>query len=123
MDNSTENFCLALEEIISSLDRNVKTNIMGDFNINLLGYSTSPPVENFLDLKISRNYYPVITRPTRVTPLNCTVIIDNIFSNRADEIESTGVITTNVSDQYPIFSRVLRPSLADDELSINYSFF
>ena len=77
---------------------------MGDFNINLLDYSTSPPVENFLNLMISRNYYPVITRRTRVTPVSCT-LIDNIFFNRVDEIESTGVITTNTSDHYPIFSR------------------
>ena len=43
-DISTENFSIALEEIISSLDPNIKTYIMGDFNINLLDYSTSPPV-------------------------------------------------------------------------------
>ena len=75
VDISTENFSIALEKIISSLDPNIKTYIMGDFNINLLDYSTSPPVENFLNLLISRNYYPVITRPTRVTPLSCTLMI------------------------------------------------
>ena len=90
---------------------------MGDFNISVLDYSTSPPVENFLNLIISRNYYPVITRPTRVPPISCT-LIDNIFCNSIDEIESTGVITTNISDHYPIFSRELRPSLADNVLSI-----
>ena len=71
---------------------------------------------------ISSNYYPVITRPIRVTPISST-LIDNTFSNRIDEIESTGVITTNISDHYPTFSRELRPSLADNVLSINYSFF
>ena len=63
---STENFYIALEEIISSLDPNIKTYIMGDFNINLLDYSTSPPVEKIFNLMIFRNYYPVITRPTFV---------------------------------------------------------
>ena len=122
VDISTENFSIALEEIISSLDENIKTYIMGDFNIHLLNYITPPPVENFLNLMISRNYYPVITRPTRVTPLSCT-LIDNIFSNRVDEIESSGVITTNISVHNPIFSRELRPSLADNVLSINYRVF
>ena len=43
VDISTENFSIALEEIISCLDPNIKTYIfMGDFNINLLDYSTSP---------------------------------------------------------------------------------
>ena len=37
---------------------------MSDFNIDLLDYTTSPPVEKILNLMISRNYYPVITRPT-----------------------------------------------------------
>ena len=61
VDNSTENFSIALEETISSPDPNIKTFIMGDFNINLIDYSTSPPVENVLNLIISRNFYPVIT--------------------------------------------------------------
>ena len=95
---------------------------MGNFNINILDYSTSPLVENFLNLMISRNYYPLITHPTRVTPISCT-LIDNIFCKRIDEIESTGVITTNISDHYPIVSRELRPSLADNVLSINYKVF
>ena len=67
---------------------------------------------------MSRNYFSVITHPTRVTPISCT-LIDNIFYNRIDEIESTGVITTNISDHFPIFYRELRPSLADNVLSIN----
>ena len=33
----------------SSLDPNIKTNIMCDVKINLLDYSTSPPVENLFD--------------------------------------------------------------------------
>ena len=57
VDISTENFSMGLEEIIYSLDPNIKTYIMGDFNINLLDYSTSPPVENFLNLIKSRNFY------------------------------------------------------------------
>ena len=35
VDISTENFSVAVEEIISSLYPNIKTYIMGDFNINL----------------------------------------------------------------------------------------
>ena len=35
VDISTENFSIAIEEIISFLDPNIKTYVMGDFNINL----------------------------------------------------------------------------------------
>ena len=82
----TENFSIALEEKTSSHDPNIKTYIVGDFNINLLDNSSSPPIEIFLNLMISRNFYPVISRPTSVTPISCT-LIDNIFSNTVDEIE------------------------------------
>ena len=57
-----------------------------------------------------------------MTPISCT-LIDNIFSNRVNEIEATEVITTNISDHYPLFSRELRPSFADNVLSINYRVF
>ena len=59
---------------------------------------------------MSRNFYPVITHQTRVTQISST-LKDNIFSNRVDEMQSTGVITTNISDHYPIFSRELRLTL------------
>ena len=95
---------------------------MGDFNINFLDYSSSPPIEISLNLMISRYFYPVISRSSHVTPISCT-LIDNIFSNKVDEIESVGVITTNISDHYTIFSREIRPSLADNALSINYIVF
>ena len=85
MDISTENFSRVPEEIISSIDPNIKTYTMGDFNIHLLDYSTSPPIENVLNLMIYRNFYPVITGRTRVTPISCTLIY-NMFSNRVDEI-------------------------------------
>ena len=87
--------------------------------MNLSDYSSSPLIENFLNLMSSLNFYPVISHPARVTPSNCT-LTDNIFSNRVDEIESTGVITTNISNQYPMFHREIRPSVADKVLSINY---
>ena len=34
---------------------------MNDFNINLLDYSSSSLIENFLNLMIFHNFYPVIT--------------------------------------------------------------
>ena len=63
---------------------------MGDFNLNLLDYNNSAPIENFLNQMISRNFLPVITRPTRLTPITST-LIDNIFYNRVDDIEATNV--------------------------------
>ena len=119
VDISTENFSVALEPLIYSLDPRVKTYIMGDFNINLLGHNHSPPIENFTN-QISKNFLPIINRPTSVTP-NST-LIDNIFCNRVDEVESSGVIT-NISDHYRVFAREKFPTLPEDSISINYRVF
>ena len=60
VDISTEKFSVALEPLISALDPRVKTYIMGDFNINLLDHNFSPPVENFINQIISKNFLPII---------------------------------------------------------------
>ena len=94
---------------------------MGDFNINLLDHNLSPPIQNFINQMISKNFLPIINRPTGVTPHSCT-LIDNIFCNRVDEVESFGVIT-NISDHYPVFAREKFPTLPEDSISINYRVF
>ena len=71
---------------------------------------------------MSKNFLPIINRPTRVTPHSCT-LIDNIICNRVDEAESSGVITTNISDHYPVFAREKFPTLPEDSISINYRVF
>ena len=121
VDISTENFSVVLEPLISSLDPRVKTNIMGDFNINLLEHNLSPPVENFINQMISKKFLTINNRPTRVAPHSFT-LIDSIFCNRVDEVESSGVITT-ISDHYPVFAREKFQTLPDDSISINYRVF
>ena len=71
---------------------------------------------------ISKNFLPIINCPTRVTPHSCT-LIDNIFCNRVDEVELSGVITTNIFDHYPVFAREKFPTLPEDSISINYRVF
>ena len=69
---------------------------------------------------ISKNFLPIINRPTRVTPHSCT-LIDNIFCERVAEVESS--ITTSISDHYPVFAREKFSALPDDSISINYRVF
>ena len=122
VDISAEKFSVALEPLISTLEPRVKTYIIRDFNINLLDHKLSPPVENFINQMISKNFLPIINHPTKVTPHSCT-LIDNIFCNRVDEVESYGVITTNISDHYPVFSIVKFPTFPEDSMSINNRVF
>ena len=108
VDVSTDNFSVALEPLISSLDS--------------ISINDSPPVENFINQMISKKFLPIINRPTRVTPHSCT-LIDIIFCNRVHVVESSGVITTNISDHYPVFAREKFPTQPEDSISIYYSVF
>ena len=95
---------------------------MDDFNINLLDHNLPPPVKYFINQMISKKLFPIINRPTRVTHHSCT-LIDNIFCNRVDGVESSGVITTNISDHYPVFAREKFKTLPEDSISSNYRVF
>ena len=59
LDINVENFTHSLDTIVSSLDPNIKTHIIEDFNINLLHYNNSVAIENFLNQIISKNSFSV----------------------------------------------------------------
>ena len=79
VDISTKKNSVALKPLIASLDLRIKTYIIGDFNINL-DHNLSPPVKNFINQMVSKKFFPMINRPTRVTPLSYT-LIHKIFCN------------------------------------------
>lgn len=115
-------FSLALDEIITSLNARNKCYIMGDFNIDLLRNNANPDVELFLNTMISKNFYPTIRRPTRVTS-NSRTLIDNIFVNRIDHIDKSGVIITDISDHFPLFSVDNRASVPVEAGTIRYRIY
>ena len=76
--------------------------LLCDFNIDLLKYELSEPINNFMDTLSSNSFFPHILLPTRIS--KTSTLIDNIFSNSTslDEIES-GNITSTFSDHLPQF--------------------
>ena len=76
--------------------------LLCDFNIDLLKYELSEPINNFMDTLSSNSFLPHILLPTRIS--KTSTLIDNIFSNSTslDEIES-GNITSTFSDHLPQF--------------------
>ena len=58
---------------------------MGDFNINLLKSEENQHVNDFLNQMFSSSFYPLISRPTRITNRSAT-LIDNIFVNNLEEL-------------------------------------
>ena len=62
----------------------------------------------------SSTFYPLISKPTRVTKSSAT-LIDNIFVNNLDECHKCGILLTDLSDHLPVFQ--ITPSLE----KVNYT--
>ena len=90
------------EETLKSLPRNANVIIGTDQNFDLLKVGTNGKSEDLLNLFLSHNMIPLISRPTRITSHSAT-IIDNIYiRNKHIEFKS-GIIITDLSDHLPIF--------------------
>ena len=46
---------------------------MGDFNLDLLHYDDHAPTQEFMDSLFSHMFFPLITRPTRITSHSATL--------------------------------------------------
>ena len=101
-DQSVPLFLDALSNIFHYVSKENKIlYFLGDFNIDLLTVSSSPQVNNFLDIFMTNSSYPLIHYPTRVSP-NSATLIDNIFTNNLTQL-SSGVILDDISDHLPVF--------------------
>ena len=61
---------------------------MGDFNIDLLKYESSNFSNRFSEQMFTSSFFPLITKPTRITQHTST-LIDNIFTNDLDQVQSS----------------------------------
>ena len=61
-------------------DNNKEVYFIGDINLNSLDYETNNCVKNFFNLSFRNSFFPIITRPTRVTTKSATSI-DHILTN------------------------------------------
>ena len=77
---------------------------VGDFNIDLLKHATHPPTNDFITINFANNISPLINKQTRITKSTAT-LIDNIFSNNINsENDIAGIIPTDISDHFSIFT-------------------
>ena len=80
--------------------------VIDDININSLDYEYNNIVNNFLNALFKNSMFPVITRPPRVTRHSSTVI-DHILTNAIlTKSNSSGIVKTDISDHFPIFSYI-----------------
>ena len=116
-DTNLNSFNIMLSDYLDKLKCNKKTcYIMGDFNVNLLNSDRHLPSSDFLDVFYTNNFFPLITKPTRVQS-NSATLIDNIFCNNIENDKLfKGILYTDVSDHFPIFtidySQTVAPPIA-----------
>ena len=91
-------------ELFDKISRENKTCfLMGDFNVNLINYHYHHLTGQFLDGMYSNMFFPLITRPSRITS-HTAILIDNILANNFFECFRIGLLFTDISDHLPIFS-------------------
>ena len=77
--------------------------LMGDYNINLFNYDKHLPTHDFLNLMYTHSYVPLITKATRIFKSSAT-LIDNIFTNNICSDYMNGILMTDISDHFPIYT-------------------
>ena len=69
----------------------------------LMKHHKHDKTSEFLDIMFSRAFFPLISRPTRITSSTAS-LIDNIFTNDVTNCAVSGLLFTDISDHLPIFS-------------------
>ena len=77
--------------------------LMADWNLDLMKHHKHDKTSEFLDVMFSRAFFPLISRPTRITS-NTASLIDNTFTNDVRNCAVSGLLFTDISDHFPIFS-------------------
>ena len=102
-NDKLEQFKQTLSEILQKIDlQKRKCYIMGDFNVDLLKIEESWNSNDVLNCMFSSSFYPLISKPTRITSRSET-LIDNTFVNSLVDNFTNGLLSTDLSDHLPIF--------------------
>ena len=110
-----EMFNNEIQDVLNKIHKEKKLcYLSGDFNIDLLKSEKHNLTSAFLSLMYSHSLVPLITRPTRIGK-DTASLIDNIFTNNLVALQTSfqGVLTTDISDHYPVFH--INPSFVRTE--------
>lgn len=101
-DSDHNTFIDALQSTLELISKESKLCfLLGDYNINLLKCDLSQTVD-FLNAIHSFNFFPLITKPSRITSSSAT-LIDNILFNSYNFEVTSGLLMCDVSDHFPVF--------------------
>ncbi len=101
-----DDFLSLIQSIIRLSEFSCKSYILGDLNIDLLKFKEHAKTNLFLDSMFSSGFIQLISHPTRVAHTaagNTATLIDHIWTNNIADSINSGIITSHISDHYPIF--------------------
>ena len=76
-----DTFSSQIEEMIKTFNHNNQlVYILGDLNIDFLKYDNHLPTNNYINMLYSNNFYPINTKPTRLTDHSAT-FIGHVYTN------------------------------------------
>ena len=90
-----------LTELISNCSG--PTMLLGDFNLDC--FSNAGRVKDYFSVMAEHGFSPTISRATNFTSTSAT-LIDQIWVNVPDRVNSSAVLTTDISTHKPIFCEI-----------------
>ena len=122
-DDQINQFLEIMSNQLDSVD-DCPTYIFGDLNLDLIKVDKCPHVNNYIDLLFSHGFIQTITLPTRCTKLSAT-LIDHCVTNVMRSKFTSYILTTNLSDHFPVIVNLSLSKAASNPKTItsrNFSF-
>lgn len=97
-------FLQALDQLLNLIERKKFTNycFLGDWNLDLLKPNDTG-VLDYMYLMYSHGFFPLITKPTRVTDTGAT-LIDHIWTTQPGNSTKNCTLYTDITDHFPLYS-------------------
>jgi len=103
--SSSEQFSQFSEYLLNILSdfsaSNTQVILFGDFNLDALKYNINNQVTEYIDLLFSFGYLQIVMKPTRCTTHSAT-LIDHIVTNSKSDVFDTVLLTSEISDHFPV---------------------
>ena len=106
-NSNLRDFMNSLDSLLASISKENKIRyVLGDWNLDLINHHCHDTTGELLETMYSRMFFPLITRPTRITS-NTATLIDNIFTTNVNNLSVSGLMFCDISDHLPIFTLLL----------------
>jgi hypothetical protein len=94
-------FVNLLSSILDHVPHKAIFYIFGDINLDCLKFGKCPMVDEYLNRLFSYSLLQLVPKPTRCTP-NSATVIDHVISNNVSSPVNLALITTFLSDHFPV---------------------